>query len=68
VTACVHPSPNHSTDVAEVWHGRPDPTYICGYHLQSVGLNRTLQAAADHGPGCDGPLNCTCEPAWDGAK
>jgi hypothetical protein len=22
----------------------------------------------DHGPGCDGPLNCTCEPAWDGAK
>lgn len=22
-------------------------------------------AALDHGPGCDGPLNCTCDPrAW----
>lgn len=20
------------------------------------------EAADDHGPGCDGPLNCTCEP------
>lgn len=31
-------SPNHSKDILEVWHGRPEPTYICGYHESRGGL------------------------------
>lgn len=24
---------NHSDDVTAVYHGRTEPTYVCGYHL-----------------------------------
>jgi hypothetical protein len=29
---------HHSTDLLQVHHGRPEPTIICGYHEQALGL------------------------------
>ena len=25
---------NHSDDIWEIWHGRPQPIYLCGFHYQ----------------------------------
>ena len=33
-TLCHYPSDNHSPDIIKIWHGRPDPTHVCGYHYQ----------------------------------
>lgn len=29
---CQDPGTNHSTDTVTVWHGRPEPLVLCGYH------------------------------------
>ena len=31
-------APNHSADLLAVYHGRPKPTYLCGYHEQRYGI------------------------------
>ncbi len=29
---------NHSDDILEVYHGKPEPTFVCGYHEQRFGV------------------------------
>lgn len=38
----------------------------CGGDCDSI-VAALESATDDHGPGCDGPLNCTCEPPVDPA-
>lgn len=35
---CQFPATHHSADVTTVWHGRPTPLTVCGYHLAAVDL------------------------------
>lgn len=32
IVSCEHPGSNHSSDLIEVWSGRPTPRYVCGFH------------------------------------
>ena len=29
---CQAAGTNHSGDIIEVWHGSPEPLYLCGFH------------------------------------
>jgi len=41
--ACILASlPTHSADIVEMWHGSPEPVYVCGYHASRTD---TLAAA-----------------------
>lgn len=33
---CVYASAHHSPDLADVFHGRPTPTRVCGWHLSQI--------------------------------
>lgn len=36
---CQHTAtPNHSSDLLEVFHGKTEPTIVCGYHFHNWGL------------------------------
>lgn len=42
-------APNHSDDILEVWHGKPAPLYVCGYHFHMYDgpeLFRLIRTAA----------------------
>lgn len=36
---------NHSDDVHAVYHGKEEPTYICGYHEQKLGIPKSSKTA-----------------------
>lgn len=39
---CVIVGTNHSKDIFKIYHGRPEPLYLCGYHEQKHGKRLDL--------------------------
>lgn len=43
-----HRSGHHSNDIIEVWYGRSEPTYLCGYHeSRSHGVYSEVEALGE---------------------
>ncbi len=57
---------NCSDDIIELWHGRSEPTYICGYHEQSKGQEKfsSLRVTAATCFHCNQPIGPD-DPGYD---
>lgn len=60
MTACEHPTDNHSDDLVEVWYGKPTPVILCGFHVMQ-GTQAALDAiAAQREHGAHHDYSCIC--------
>ena len=62
LSKCQAPSLNHSPNLVTVWHGKPSPLLLCGYH-STYNLNETLKSISQECPNHQGAFDCSpfCE-------